>query len=316
MILVTGATGFVGTALIQTLIQLEYGQLKAAVRQHCPTLPATVTQIAVADIGAATNWSAALTNVDVVIHVAGRAHLVHDPATNPLDEFLRVNTDATTHLAQQAALRNITRFIFVSSAKVNGENSKFDQPFRHDDKFTPVDPYAYSKYKAEHELLQLAQETPMEVVIIRPPLVYGPNALGNFATLVSVVNKGIPLPLGAIHNKRSLIALDNLVSFIIHCIDHAKATNQVFMVADGEDVSTTELLKKVAKAFNRSIYLLPIPVAVMRLFAKVIGKQDAGNRLFGSFQVDSDRATVLLDWQPVITMDKQLKKLADASSQT
>ena len=161
-------------------------------------------------------------------------------------------------------------------------------------------------------MLALAQKTGMEVVIVRPPLVYGPGVRANFASMLKWINKGVPLPFGTVHNQRSLVALDNLVSFIIHCIDHPKAANEAFLISDSEDVSTTELLRKVANAFGKKPMLLPIPVWLMSFVAKLVGKGDVANRLFGSLQVDSSKARDLLGWQPVITMDEQLKKTADA----
>ena len=207
------------------------------------------------------------------------------------------------------------RFIFISSIKVNGEMTLVDLPFKPNDNYIPTDPYGLSKYEAEQGLLTIAEETGMEVVIIRPPLIYGPNVKANFASMMKWVNKSIPLPFGAIHNKRSLVALDNLVSFIIHCADYKKtpqAANQVFLISDGEDVSTTELLQKVAKAFGKKALLLAVPVSLMTLSAKLLGKGDVANRLFGSLQVDSSEARELLGWEPVITMDEQLNKTADA----
>jgi UDP-N-acetyl-alpha-D-quinovosamine dehydrogenase len=251
-------------------------------------------------------------NVDIVIHTAARVHIMNDTELDPLTEFRRANTNSTLKLARQAAISGVTRFVFLSSIKVNGEVTEGKQPFRSDDNSIPEDPYALSKYEAEKGLLKIAQETGMEVVIIRPPLVYGPAVKANFSVMMKWVNKGVPLPFGAVHNQRSLVALDNLVSFIIHCIDHPKAANEVFLISDNEDVSTTELLQKVAIAFGKKSLLIPIPVRVMNFLAKLIGKEGVAERLFNSLQVDSSKARNLLDWKPVITMDEQLKKMADA----
>jgi nucleoside-diphosphate-sugar epimerase len=233
---------------------------------------------------------------------------------NPLEEFRKVNTGATLQLAKQAAESGVKRFIFLSSIKVNGEMTSLGEPFKPDDNFVPVDPYGLSKYEAEQGLLALAKETDMEVVIIRPPLVYGPGVRANFASMMFWMKKGVPLPFGVIHNKRSLVALDNLVSFIIRCIDHPKAANEIFLISDNEDVSTTQLLSKVAKAYGKKACLIPVPVSWMKFAARLIGKADVANRLFSSLQVDSAKARDLLGWKPVVTMDEQLKKIADAAS--
>jgi nucleoside-diphosphate-sugar epimerase len=220
-----------------------------------------------------------------------------------------MNRDAKLNLARQAADAGVERFIFISSIKVNGEDTSAGLPFKPDDKNIPADPYGLSKYEAEQGLLALGEETDMEVVIIRPPLIYGPNVKANFASMMAWVNKGVPLPFGAIHNQRSLVALDNLVSFIMLCMSHPKAANEVFLIADGEDVSTSDLLRKVAKAFGKQSRLIPVPVELMTFFATLIGKGAMANRLFGSLQVDSSKARELLGWKPVITMDEQLAKM-------
>jgi nucleoside-diphosphate-sugar epimerase len=249
-----------------------------------------------------------------VIHTAARVHIMDDSAADPLTEFRKVNTAGTLNLAQQAADAGVKRFIFISSIKVNGEMTLVDQPFKPNDNYISTDPYGLSKYEAEQGLLAIAEETSMEIVIIRPPLVYGPNVKANFASMIKWINKGVPLPFGAIHNQRSLVALDNLVDFIALCADRAKspkAANQVFLISDGEDVSTTTLLQKVARAFGKKPRLIPVPVWLMTFSAKLIGKGDMANRLFGSLQVDSSKARDLLGWQPVVTMDEQLAKMGE-----
>ena len=307
-ILVTGATGFVGTRLVEILLNNNI-TIIAVVRNQSDFLPKRVKQFDVGSLSSSTDYSSALKDVDVVIHLAARVHMMNDAAGDPLTEFRKVNTTGTLNLARQAAQAGVSRFIFISSIGVNGNNNK--QVFTELEQPDPQESYAISKYEAELELLALTKEFEIEIVIIRPPLVYGPNAPGNFASLMKWIDKGIPLPFGAIHNQRSLVALDNLVSFIIHCIDHPKAANEVFLISDGEDVSTTQLLQKVAKASGKKSLLLPVPIGLMTMMAKVIGKGDMANRLFGSLQVDSSKARDLLGWQPVITMDEQLKKTAD-----
>ena len=249
----------------------------------------------------------------MVIHAAARVHMMQDRSANPLAEFRKLNRDATLALAGLAADAGVKRFVFLSSIGVNGNNNM--KPFGEKDTPNPQEPYAISKYEAEQGLEALAKKTSMEVVIIRPPLVYGPNAPSNFGSLVNWLRRGVPLPLGGIHNKRSFVALDNLVSFIALCADRSqspKAANQVFLISDGEDVSTTQLLRKVAEALGKKPRLLPVPVGLMSFAAKLIGKGDVANRLFGSLRVDSSKARDLLGWKPVITMEEQLNKTVAA----
>jgi nucleoside-diphosphate-sugar epimerase len=312
-ILVTGATGFVGKAVCFDAYDSGH-KIIAAVREYSQVFSEEIKQFKITDLAYSVAWENALQGVDVVIHSAARVHIMNDLADNPLAVFRRINTDATLNLAKQAAAAGIKRFVFLSSIKVNGEVTELEHPFTPDDSYIPTDPYGLSKYEAEQGLLALAKKTEMEVVIIRAPLVYGPGVKANFASMIKWINKGVPLPFGAVYNKRSLVALDNLVSFIMHCADYTKtpqAANQVFLISDGEDVSTTELLQKVAQAFGKRTWLLPVPVSLMTLLAKLLGKQSATGRLFGSLQVDSVKARELLDWKPVITMDEQLKKIAD-----
>ena len=326
MILLTGATGFVGKTLFSHLLS-NFFDIKALVRKVYVPLPLAVEQVVVGDLAELAVDSSsnilreAFKGIDVVVHTAARAHVMNDVVSDPLTEFRKVNRDATLVLARLAAESGVKRFIFLSSIKVNGEVTRPNHPFTPDDVYVPDDPYGLSKYEAEQGLLALAQETSLEVVIIRPPLVYGPGVKANFLSMMKWVGRSIPLPFGAIHNQRSLIALDNLVSFISLCADREKspnAANQVFLIADGEDVSSTQLVKKVRQAFNihtpsvKQAWLLPIPVFIMSFVAKFLGKGAVANRLFGSLQVDSSKARDLLGWKPVITMDEQLQKTVDA----
>ncbi len=309
-ILVTGATGFIGQAVVKKLLALAFS-VSAAVRSVSPALPNSLTQIEIGDLASLPEDNSFLQGIDVVIHIAARAHIMNETESEPLAEFRKINTTATLNLAVQAAEAGVKRFIFISSIKVNGESTTRSLAFTSESTLIPTDPYALSKFEAEHGLLSLTKNTRMEVVIIRPPLVYGPGVKANFLTMINWVDTGIPLPLGAIHNKRSLIALDNLVSFICHCINHPKAGNEVFLISDGEDISTTQLLKKVAKALHKKSRLLPVPVRLMRIVARLIGKQAIASRLFDSLQINSAKARELLDWQPVVTMDEQLRKITE-----
>jgi len=321
---VTGANGFVGKALIENLLYELY-EVKALVRQYSEALPLAVEQVIVDDLVDLTLSDTSVLSrgdfkdVEVVVHTAARVHIINDDASNPLVEFRKVNRDATLVLARLAAEAGVKRFIFLSSIKVNGEITEPNKPFTPDDVHVPDDPYALSKYEAEQGLLALAQETDLDVVIIRPPLVYGPGVKGNFSSMMKWMNKPVPLPFGAIHNQRSLVALDNLVSFISLCVDlekSSKASNQVLLICDGEDVSTTQLLKKVGQALNflspsgKKAWLLPVPVSIMVYFAKLLGKGDTANRLFGCLQVDSSKTRDLLGWTPMVTVDEQLAKMS------
>lgn len=310
MVLLTGASGFVGRAVQARLSASHAVELAVAVRHPLPGLPASIVMRKISGIDSATDWSAAVAGVNVVIHSAARVHVMSDQSADPLVEFRKVNVEGTLNLARQAAAAGVTRFIFISSIKVNGEGSALGKPFTADDIPAPADPYGISKMEAEQGLQELAAETGMEVVIIRPVLVYGPGVKANFHSMMSWLNKGIPLPLGAISNKRSLVALDNLVDLIVTCMDHPAAANQTFLVSDGEDLSTTELLYRMAAALGRPARLLPIPVRLLELSASLLGQRAIAQRLCGSLQVDIRKTNELLEWTPPLTVDEALRKTA------
>jgi len=310
-ILVTGGSGFVGGAVASELSLCSDKEVVVAVRRLADTLPSICKQVRVGDLLEGTDYSLALKDVDVVIHAAARVHVMDDNSVNALAEFRKVNVQGTLNLAKQAAGAGVKRFVFISSIKVNGEGTQIGEAFTPDDQVTTQDPYGLSKREAEQGLFQIAQETGLEVVVIRPPLIYGAGVKANFQRMMQSVAKGVPLPLGSVNNKRSLVALDNLVSFIILCAEHPKAANETFLISDGEDVSTTELLQKVGKALDKPARLIPVPVGLMTFVAKLVGKEDVANRLFGSLQVDSSKARELLGWKPVVTMDEQLSKIAE-----
>lgn len=249
--------------------------------------------------------------VDVVIHCAARVHVMHDQAVDPLIEFRKVNLAGTLNLARQAAAAGVQRFVFISSIKVNGEGTAPGMPYHADDAVTPLDAYGISKHEAEQGLLALAAETGMEVVIIRPVLVYGPGVKANFLNMMSWLYKGIPLPFGAIYNKRSLVALDNLVDLIVTCIDHPAAANQVFLVSDGDDLSTTDLLRRMGRALGKPARLIPIPSKWLEFGARLLGKQALAQRLCGSLQVDISKTRELLGWTPPVSVDEGLRKTAE-----
>lgn len=311
MILLTGATGFVGSALTQQLHQQQGHTLIATVRHITNNLPPEVWQLPTGELLPNTDWTGAFNDVDTIIHLAARVHVMNDTATDPLAEFRRTNTAATLNLAQQAATAGVRRFVYLSSIKVNGECT-ISKPFTPQSNNIPTDPYGLSKYEAEQGLMEIAQQTGIEVVIIRPPLVYGTGVKGNFLQLINWLQKGIPLPLGAIHNQRSLVALDNLVDLIITCIDHPAAANQTFLVSDGEDLSTTELLQRMGTALGKPARLVPVSKNILTTGLKLIGKGDIAQRLCGNLQVDISKTKQLLNWIPPVTIEQALKETAQA----
>ncbi|WP_027469006.1 UDP-glucose 4-epimerase family protein [Deefgea rivuli] len=302
-LLITGANGFVGNALCSLLSQNDI-PFRAVARQG------DGETIFVGNIDSSTVWAEALADIDVIIHAAARVHVMNDASLDPLAEFRKVNVEGTLNLARQAVAAGVHRFVFISSIKVNGEATKLGLPFNAYDMAAPLDHYGVSKYEAEQGLLQLAKETGIEVVIIRPPLVYGPGVKANFAAMMKWLQKGVPLPLGTIQNKRSLVALDNLVDLIWTCTHHPAAANQIFLAGDGEDLSTTELLQRMAKALNVTSRLIPVPMWALNFGAKLLGKADMAQRLCGSLQVNISKARDVLGWEPPVSVDEALLKTA------
>lgn len=299
--LLTGATGFIGNALLATLVAKQY-RLIAPSRTPLHELPENVTMPLLHDIGALPDNSDWFSGCDVVIHIAAKAHVYG----TSLAEFTRVNTGATLRLAQLAKDAGVKRFIFLSSIGVNGiSNTK---PFTVADTPAPVDAYAASKFAAEQGLKQITAGSGMELVIIRPPLVYGAGAPGNIYKLVTLARKNLPLPLGAVRNKRSLVALDNLVDLIVTCIEHPKAANQTFLVSDDHDVSTTELLQMMTRAAGKTPWLMPVPLSWLKLAAKLTGKQAVIDRLCGNLQVDISHTKDTLGWTPPVSVEEGIIK--------
>jgi len=309
-VLVTGASGFIGRGLVAYL--LARGSEVVPVVRRASEIP----NERVLNLEDRDAWCAALEGCDSVVHLAGRAHVMRETATDPAQAFNTANVDNTLTVARYAAAAGVPRFVFLSTVKVNGESTQPGQCFHADDKPDPQDDYARSKLAAEEALFELSEKTGLEVVVIRPPLVYGPGVKGNFAQLIRWGTGRIPLPLGAIDNARSMIALDNLLQFMRLCADRAaspKAANQVFLVADGPAVSTTQLLRNVAIAFGRGPWLVPVPGALLRWMARLLGKSDTADKLLGSLVVSDEKARALLGWKPSMDPNEQLRGMHDVA---
>ena len=307
-VLVTGASGFVGHEVAVRLSGETHLVPRAAHRGVIRELPARAEQTVVESLSATTDWSRALAGCEALVHTAARVHVMHDAAADPLAEFRAVNVAGTLHLAREAVRAGVKRFVFISSIKVNGEQTAPGTPFTADDVPAPADPYGVSKHEAEQALRLVASETGLEVVIIRPVLVYGPGVKANFRAMMRWVHKGIPLPLGAVHNSRSLVALDNLVDLVVRTLAHPGAANQTFLVSDGDDVSTTELLRRTAAAMGKRARLIPVPSILLETAARVLGKEDLARRLSGSLTVDIRKTCERLEWSPPVNLDRALEK--------
>lgn len=309
-VLVTGASGFVGRALLDHLLPSAAVQLRAAVRRCAPELHANIEQTLVEELGPNTNWGSALLDVNAVVHAAARVHVIGERAKDPLVAFRRTNVDGTLALAKQAAQAGVRRFIFISSIKVNGEGTPRDRSYTSESFPQPVDPYGASKLEAEFALRNLENKSGMEVVIIRPPLVYGPGVKANFLTLMGMVNRGVPLPFGLVNNRRSLVYVGNLVSAIECCLTHGRAAGRTYMVADSETVSTGDLLRIVANALGRPARLFPVPATILRLAGAMLGRGDTLNKLLGSLTIDSVPIRDELGWRPPYSLQEGVELTA------
>ena len=335
-ILVTGPDGFVGSAVCSKLL-IDGLQCRGAQWKSAP-LSEGCESVVVGDINADTDWSTALEGIDAVVHLAARVHIMDDTAEDPLAAFREVNVEGTRRLAEEAAKAGVKRFVFISSIKVNGEETggrksacppKLEErrrkvsdrgsedrakncsaAFSEGDTPNPEDPYGISKYEAEVALRKIEAETGMEVVILRPPLLYGPGVKANFLKLIQLVNKGIPLPLGRIRNKRSLLGLTNFADLISRCVTDDRAAGETFTACDGDDVSSGELVRRIAVALGKKSHLLPVPEGLMQLAGKLTGKGDHVQRLCSSLQIDSTHVRTILDWAPPFTMKQELEKIA------
>ena len=295
VVLVTGATGLVGGAVVRRLLLDGQARVRAAVRSSGRLLP-DGAQPVVADLASPDNWPSALDGVTQVVHAAARVHVMRDDSSDPLTEYRRVNVEGTLSLARLAAKAGVRRFVFISSIKVNGEATSPGRAFSPADEPAPMDPYGVSKHEAEAGLRQIAAESGLEVVIIRPVLVYGPGVKGNFASMLRWIQAGIPLPLASIRNRRSLVALDNLVDLVVACVRHPRAANQT--------------LRRAGKALGKPARLFPVPVAALEAVARACGRSTVAQRLFGSLQVDTSKTCELLGWTPPLTVDAALRLTA------
>ncbi|HEY5993168.1 MAG TPA: SDR family oxidoreductase [Gallionellaceae bacterium] len=311
--LVTGANGFVGKTLCDLLILRGYGLRKVMRKPESaePGAEPPGDTFFVQGIDSQTDWTQALSAVDVVIHLAARVHVMQERSADPLSEFRRVNVGGTEHLARSAAAAGVKRLVYVSSVKVNGEATEGGRSYTELDQPSPQDPYGISKHEAEQALHRVARETGLEVVIVRPPLVYGPEVKGNFIQMLRVLGMGIPLPLASIHNLRSLVYVGNLADALIACATHPAAAGQTYLVSDGEDISTPELLRALASAAGLPARLFPCPVSLLGVVARLAGKRAQADRLLGSLQVDSGKIRRELNWTPHSTLLQGLQATAE-----
>ena len=315
VVAVTGVTGFVGQSLGREIASRAFG-LRAVVRtvnQASELSYSNIDYIGVGDITSHTDWSTALTGVDCVIHCAARAHIMHETAGDALAAYRALNVDGSRRLAEQAAAAGVRRLVYLSSIKVNGEDTAPGASFLFSDTPAPEDAYGISKWEAEQALWDVSAKTGLEVVVVRPPLVFGPGVKGNLARLLKLVRLGLPLPLGGVQNRRSLIGLDNLVDLLIRCLDHPAAAGQTFLVSDGEDLSTPDLIRHMAAAMGRSARLFPVPVSLLRLTGSALGKRAEIDRLLGSLQIDSSHTRQVLGWIPPVSIEEGIRRMVQGA---
>lgn len=311
-ILVTGANGFVGRELSRMLLARGY-DVRASVRQlgehgagHIPNIADVVS---VGDIGSETNWSQALKDIDVVVHLAARVHILQEVSKNPLEAFRSVNVLGSERLARMAVQAGVRRFVYISSISIHG-NSTVERPYVEEDDAHPHSPYAVSKWEGELALRRIAEASGLELVIVRPPLVYGPGVGGNFLRLMRWADKGLPLPLGSVKNLRSFIGIDNLVDLLVCCVEHPRAAGETFLAADSEDLSTPDLIRRVASLLGRPTRILPFPVGVLRAVASAVRMDDVVDRLCNSLQVNAGKAHRILGWRPHATLNDGFARTA------
>jgi len=308
-VLVTGANGFVGKALCELLVDHGFF-IRSAVRSNDSMQNNGADFTVVGDIDCNIEWAQALEDVDCVVHLAARVHVMNETASNPLEAFRLVNTAGTEKLARDAAKAGVKRLVYLSTIKVNGEET-YDVPFNESAGLPPTDPYGLSKWEAEVSLQQISAETGLEVVIIRPPLVYGPGVKGNFLTLLKLVSKGVPLPLALVNNKRSLVSLGNLTDLIRVCIVSPHAAGEIFLASDGRDLSTTDLIELIASGMGKRSRLVPVPLSLLYFGALVTGRRSVAKRLLGSLQVDASHVNKVLNWTPPYGVEVEMNKVVD-----
>ena len=305
-IVVTGANGFVGTALTKKLISEEWVVTRVVRSESDLHGVAGVSTFEIGNMDKNTDWKTALRGIDAVVHTAARVHVMKDTPADPLKAYRSVNVHGTMKLARQAAVSGVRRFVFISTIKVNGEENT--AAYKETDKPAPLDPYGISKLQAEKELSKLASETGMEVVVLRPPLVYGPGVKANFLKLLQTVDRRMPLPFAGVKNQRSLIYVENLVDAIVACLRHSNAPGQTFLVSDGEDVSTPELIRMMSALLHKSPRLFSVPGLCLHVASRISGKGPVMDRLIGSLTVDTAKITEELDWRPPFTLQEGLEK--------
>lgn len=313
-ILVTGANGFIGTQLSETLAKSGHQVCDTA--RSIAANRSTTREMTTCDLESADNLDHLTTGCDAIVHLAGRAHVMSDNPATSESLYVSANVDVTRRLAQSAARTGVKRMILMSSVKVNGESTSIDTPFTSRDIPNPRDPYGRSKALAEKALWDVASTSGLEGVVIRPPLVYGPGVRANFASLIGIVDRGIPLPLGSIQNKRSFVSVDNLIDCITTALQSSNAAGQTFLVSDGQDLSTPELIRAIASALHKSPLLFPFPPTLLKLAATTAGKRSAYDRLCGSLTVDIAVTKQKLSWTPPFTVQDSLQRTVDAFIQS
>jgi len=318
-ILITGASGFIGQSLIKSLFNSSRSVRGTIRSRNLFFSDAKTEYVFIGDINLKTNWRESLINIDCIIHCAGKAHAIKSKKNNLSKIYQSVNVDGTKQLAEQAAQAKVRRLIFLSSIKVNGEDTNNDiiikflnekkNVFSHKDLASPKDHYAISKLEAENALWEISSRTGLEVVVVRLPLVYGYGAKGNLERLIKLVKSGIPLPLSLVKNQRSMIGIDNLVDLLIRCIDHPEASGKTFLASDKEDLSTPELIKLIASSMGRRTNLFPFPISMLKFLGSVFGKSEEINRLVGSLRIDDSYTKEILNWTPPISVEEGIRRM-------
>jgi nucleoside-diphosphate-sugar epimerase len=310
-VLVTGASGFIGRRLVARLAADGYA-VRASVHRTLPVLPTGCEAVQCGPIGPETDWSAALADVEAIVHLAARAHVIREMAADPLHAFRQVNAEGTRRLAEQGAARGVRRFVLVSSIGVLGRSTDGRPPFRPEDPPEPESPYAQSKLEAERALWAVASASGMEGAVVRPPLVYGPKARGNLDRLTQLIARGVPLPLASVDNARSMIGLDNLVDLLVACLRQPGAAGRTLLAADGEDISTPALIRRLATAMGRRAFLLPTPPGLLRAAGRALGRQNEVAGLIGSLQVDIAATRSALQWTPPVSVEDGIRRAVAA----